>query len=162
MLPRAARRGVLADTGRMREPTSQTSAGGCLCGAVRYETRAPLRDVVNCHCGRCRRTHGHFAAYTQVMAAELALLEARGLGWYVADGRQRGFCRECGASLFWRRPREGSISISAGTLDEPTGLHTVAHIFVDSKGDYYELADELPRFGASRNSAEGPVTDGPM
>jgi hypothetical protein len=80
----------------------------------------------------------------------------------VADGRERGFCRECGASLFWRRPRESSISISTGTLDEPTGLHTVAQIFVDSKGDYYELADDLPRFGAGRESAVAPVTDDPM
>jgi hypothetical protein len=143
------------DTGRMREPTLQTSAGGCLCGAVRYEARAPLRDVVNCHCSRCRRTHGHFAAYTEVAAAELALLKDRGLGWYVADGRERGFCRDCGASLFWRRQGERGISIAAGTLDEPTGLHTVAHIFVDSKGDYYDLADDVPRFEASRESDTG-------
>ena len=137
----------------MREPTPQTSAGGCLCGAVRYEARGRLRDVVNCHCGRCRRSHGHFAAYTEVAAADLALLEDRGLGWYPADGRERGFCRECGASLFWRGPGERSISIAAGTLDQPTGLRTVAHIFVDSKGDYYDLADDVPRFGASRESA---------
>ena len=146
----------------MPEPTLPTYAGGCLCGAVRYEAGAPLRDVVNCHCGRCRRTHGHVAAYTEVAAAELTLLEDRGLGWYVADGRERGFCRECGASLFWRRSGAPSISVAAGTLDQPTGLRTVAHIFVDSKGDYYELADELPRFGASRESAVGPVTDAPI
>ena len=144
--------GVLRDTGRMREPTPRTADGGCLCGAVRYDVHAPLRDVVNCHCGRCRRTHGHFAAYTEVAADELTLLEDRGLGWYVADGRERGFCRECGASLFWRRTGEGSVSIAAGTLDEPTGLHTVAHIFVDSRGDYYELADDIPRFQASHKS----------
>lgn len=83
----------------------------------------------------------------------LVLLEDRGLGWYVADGRERGFCRECGASLFWRRAGAPGTSIAAGTLQEPTGLATVAHTFVDSRGDYYELGDELPRFGASRNSA---------
>ncbi len=90
------------------------------------------------------------AAYTEMASDELTLLEDRGLGWYVADGRERGFCRECGASVFWRRSGGGSTSIAAGTLDEPSGLRTMAHIFVDSKGDYYELTDELPRFGASR------------
>lgn len=120
---------------------------------MRYEARRPLRDVVNCHCGRCRRTHGHVAAYTEVAAADLALVQDEGLRWYVADGRERGFCRECGASVFWRRRDERNISVAAGTLDEPTGLRTVAHIFVDSKGDYYDLADDVPRFGASGNTA---------
>ena len=29
--------------------------GGCLCGAVRFTAAPPLRDVVVCHCSRCRR-----------------------------------------------------------------------------------------------------------
>jgi hypothetical protein len=125
------------------------ATGGCACGAVRYRVHGRLRDVIVCHCGRCRRTHGHVGAYTEVASPDLSLLEDRGLGWYVADGRERGFCRECGASLFWRRAGADRTSIAAGTLDEPTGLRTVAHIFVDSKGDYYELGDGLPRFGGS-------------
>lgn len=136
----------------VHDSTATASAGGCLCGAVRYEARGPLRDVINCHCGRCRRTHGHVAAYTEVASEDLALLEDRGLRWYDADGRERGFCRECGASLFWRRPGLDGTSIAAGTLDAPTGLRTVAHIFVDSKGDYYELADDLERFAASHRA----------
>jgi hypothetical protein len=124
----------------------ETGSGGCLCGAVRYRVTGPLRGVVNCHCGRCRRTHGHVGAYTEAASSDLVLLEDRGLAWYVADGRERGFCRECGASLFWRRHHGASTSIAAGTLDEPTGLRTIAHIYVDSKGDYYEIADRLPRY----------------
>ena len=130
--------------------------GGCLCGAVRYEARGRLRGVVDCHCGRCRRTHGHFAAYTEVASDALALMDGRGLRWHTSDGRERGFCSECGASLFWRRAGGSSTSIAAGTLDEPTGLRTVAHIFLDSKGDYYDLPDDgVPRFGTGRGSGDG-------
>lgn len=28
---------------------NKITTGGCLCGAVRYEVKGPLRDVVNCH-----------------------------------------------------------------------------------------------------------------
>ena len=38
--------------------------GGCLCGGVRYRVAGRLLPVVACHCGQCRRTLGHFGAYT--------------------------------------------------------------------------------------------------
>ena len=115
------------------------ASGSCLCGAVRYEVRGPLRDVVVCHCERCRRTHGHAAAYTACARADLAVHEAGALRWYVADGRERGFCGTCGASLFWRARERDTVSIAAGTLDPPTGLRTVAHIFTRDQGDYYAI-----------------------
>jgi hypothetical protein len=34
----------------------------------------------------------------------------------------------------------------AGTIDTPTGLDAVEHIFVADASDYYELADGLPQF----------------
>lgn len=129
------------------------ATGGCLCGAVRYAVRGPLREVMVCHCSRCRRTHGHVAAYSACAEADLELVEARGLRWYVQDERERGFCCECGASLFWRRTGSTSTSVAAGTIDPPTGLRTVAQIFVDDRGDYYELSGEGERFAGSHASA---------
>ena len=116
-----------------------SATGGCLCGAVRYAVEGPLRDVVICHCRRCRRTHGHAAAYTACAHADLVLLAADGLCWYEADERARGYCGRCGASLFWRAAGRDTTSIAAGTLDEPTGLRTIAHAHVADRGDYYEL-----------------------
>ena len=119
--------------------------GRCLCGGVRYRVAGPLRDVVFCHCSRCRRTHGHFAAYTACARADLELLEEVGLRWYESDGRRRGFCASCGASVLWERAGGESVSIAAGTLDEPTGLRPSHHIFTADAGDYYEIADGLER-----------------
>lgn len=116
--------------------------GGCLCGAVSYEVTGPLRDVVVCHCSRCRRTHGHVAAYAACAASDLVLLDELALRWYETDGRGRGFCAQCGASLFWRAPGRETISIAAGTLREPTGLRTVAQIHTAEPGDYYEHLGE--------------------
>ena len=126
------------------------ATGRCLCGAVRYEVRGTLRDVLICHCEECRRWHGHVSASTAARREDLVLLEQHGLRWIQsprsdADAR-RGFCAECGSSLFWEAPDRPTVSIAAGTLDGPTGLRSSAHWYVSQAGDYYELpADGLPR-----------------
>jgi len=121
-----------------------------LCGAVRYEVRGTLRDVLICHCEECRRWHGHVSASTAARREDLVLLEQHGLRWIQSPrsdaGARRGFCGECGSSLFWDAPERPTVSIAAGTLDEPTGLRSAAHWYVSQAGDYYDLpADGLPR-----------------
>ncbi len=127
--------------------TDQTPVTGrCECGAVRFAVHGPLRDVVNCHCGQCRRFNGHVGAYANAARADLRFEAERGLGWYKSSSfAERGFCGECGSSLFWRRIGGDIISIAAGCLDPPTGLRTVSHIFVAHRGDYYEIGDGLPQ-----------------
>ncbi len=127
------------------------ATGGCLCGAVRYEVHGKLYNVIICHCSKCRRIHGHVSAHTSSKREDLKLLEQRGLEWYrsVKDETPdvfRGFCKECGASLFWDARGDEYIYISAGTLDQPTGLKTIGHIWLSQAGDYYELTDDLEKF----------------
>ncbi len=124
--------------------------GGCLCGAVRYEVRGPLRDVIGCHCGQCLRSHGNFAPYTATPEDGLTLVEERGLAWYASsDKARRGFCRECGSSLFWKPVAKSYVAVSAGSFDQPSGLKLTSHIFVDDKPDFYEITDGLPQSGGS-------------
>ena len=126
-----------------------TASGRCLCGAVRYEIDGPLRDVVLCHCVECRRWHGHVCAATSVDGDALRLLSDEGLRWIdspESDAHaRRGFCGDCGSSLFWDAPDRETISIAAGTLDEPTGLKTIRQIYTAEAGDYYEVDAWLPR-----------------
>jgi hypothetical protein len=125
------------------------AAGGCLCGEVRYEVRGPLRDVVLCHCSRCRRTHGHVAAYAACATADLELVRADSLRWFEEGTRSRGFCASCGASLFWRAAGRDTTSVAAGTIDPPTRLRTIGQIFVADAGDYYEVCGPGDRHDAA-------------
>ncbi|RPI40159.1 MAG: GFA family protein [Hyphomicrobiaceae bacterium] len=126
---------------------SETHSGGCLCGGVQYVVTGPLRDVVNCHCGQCRRTHGHFAGYTEAPLADFKLNSSDSLKWYQSSPQaRRGFCSICGASLFWVPEGGDHVWIAAGTLDPPTGLRTVAHTYVADAGDYYTIADGLKTY----------------
>jgi len=124
---------------------SQVVSGGCDCGGVRYEVRGRLRDVIACHCRQCRRTSGHFVAATACRRPAFRLVEDRTLKWYVAvPGFRRGFCTECGSSLFFEEEGGERVSIAAGTLDEPQGLKIVAHIFASEAGDYYPIDASVP------------------
>ena len=125
---------------------SGPATGGCLCGAVRYEVTGPLRDVLICHCEECRRWGGHVSASSAARKEELVLVQSRGLRWIDSPDSdahaRRGFCGECGSSLFWDPPGRETISITAGTLDDATGLRIVSHWFVSDAGAYYDLPDD--------------------
>ncbi len=129
---------------------NQVSAGGCLCGAVRYEVKGPLRNVVNCHCSMCQKLHGVFGAHSKANKANIRIVSNEGLAWYKSSAAaRRGFCNKCGSSLFWEPYEQDATGIIAGTLDQPTGLSTMGHIFVDEKTDFYEITDGKPEFDAS-------------
>ncbi len=131
----------------MNDQPEIRATGGCLCGAVRYEVRGPLTDVTLCHCGQCRRTHGHLGAYTNTPHEAFVLTESRGLKWYRSSAEaRRGFCSECGASLFYEPAGKDYMAIAAGSLDLPTGLKTECHIFTADASDYYTLDDDLPKY----------------
>jgi len=117
--------------------------GGCLCGAVRYEVRGPLRPVVACHCTQCRRMTGHFLAATAALDSDLTITQDASLKWYRASARaRRGFCAECGSTLFWHGDGRDYMAIAAGSIDGATGLKLVQHIHAADKGDYYSIGDD--------------------
>jgi hypothetical protein len=107
---------------------------------------APLRDIVACHCGQCRRWHGHIGAYTAVAREGLELTAEEELVWYrSSDLATRGFCRVCGSSLFWRGDGRAYVAIAAGSLDDAAGLRLAEHIFVADRAPYDALDDGLPQ-----------------
>lgn len=129
---------------------AEINTGHCLCGAVRFRTTGPLREVVACHCSQCRRQTGHYYAATNVIDANLELKGAENVGWYRAsETAGRGFCRTCGSALFWKGDGSDYTSIMAGAFEKPTSLKLARHIFCADKGDYYEITDGAPQFAQS-------------
>ncbi len=116
--------------------------GSCECGSVTYELHGELRQVHACHCTQCRKISGHFWAATSVAEEKLIITHDIGLKWYKSsDFAKRGFCKQCGSSLFYKLDEKEYVAVAPGSLDGPTGLTTVKHIFVKDKGDYYDLDD---------------------
>ena len=125
--------------------------GQCLCGAVRFTgTPTAARSISVCHCGQCRRwaTGPVFACR---MEGGVTLTKDEGLTWFASSSEgERGFCRHCGTSLFWRQPGTGlDCAVSVGALDPGHGLSIASHIWIEDKPDFYDFADDAPRLTAA-------------
>ena len=119
----------------------------CLCGSIKFRTQGYHRNVQNCHCIQCMKTHGHHAAYTNVEERNVKFLKKRTLKWFKSSKRaKRGFCNKCGASLFFKIIGTKTISIAAGMFNRPVKLKTTMNIFVKGKSDYYKLDSRMPKF----------------
>jgi hypothetical protein len=121
--------------------------GSCLCGSVRFKVDGHMRPIVACHCSQCRKQTSNFLAATNAESQDVTFLETSGLSWYTSSKKaERGFCKQCGSVLFWRRFDSSTLSISAGSLDGETGLFICEHIYVADKPDWYEITDNRPQF----------------
>jgi hypothetical protein len=139
------------------ESAEPRATGRCLCGAVTYEVRGPLRDVVICHCVECRRWSGTGAgAFAAAHDVDL-VITGDSLRWVESPdsvrNARRGFCVDCGTSVFWKAHGLERTGIAAGTIDAPTGLRVAAHIYTHQLADW----DEIPEDGLPRDPETGAV-----
>ncbi len=118
--------------------------GHCLCGAIRFQTSAKPQGASMCHCNQCRRQSGGIWSSAYVKEGELNI--TGDVRWYASSPKaRRGSCPTCGSFLFWQGAGEDTISFALGAVDNPTGLALEKHIFTADKGDYYDIADDLPQ-----------------
>lgn len=123
------------------------ASGRCACGEVTYSVSGELRDVYNCHCDRCRRFTGHHMAATAAHPSEVRIEGSSLTWWEAAPGVEYGHCGRCGSSLFWRAAAHpDKLCITAGSLDQPTGLRTTRAWYVAEVGDYHERSAGLVEF----------------
>jgi hypothetical protein len=123
-----------------------SKSGSCLCKAVTYLVEEELMPILACHCSQCAKTSGNYAAMTNCAESSLKITDTGTLAWFQSSAEaRRGFCSRCGGNLFWKQNGSDVVYITAGTLDQPTGLKIAEHIFVASKSDYYDITDGLPQ-----------------
>ncbi len=121
--------------------TEAVHGGGCICGAVRFETRGPPARVTVCHCRWCQRATG--SAYMVEPVFDLdAFAVTRGEPARY-DHRSAGsgalvhvhFCARCGTKTHLTFERfAGAVGVYAGTFDEPDWIEVrpgeAKHIFL--------------------------------
>ena len=83
-------------------PDKAVHKGGCLCGAIRFEARAPALNPHTCSCKMCQR---HSGALTTVWV-EFPRESVSWIGpggdpaiYRSSDSSSRAFCPTCGSTL---------------------------------------------------------------
>jgi len=117
--------------------------GKCLCGNVSFSAPEP-HHIDICHCDMCRRWTGSAFIGVDYRDGGIKFEKNDSLKWFnSSDWAERGFCTNCGSSLFYRlKDNDSFLAISAGTLDLPSGLKLEKEIFIDEKPDYYDFAGD--------------------
>ena len=119
----------------------------CLCKGVKFKTKGEHRNISNCHCIQCRKTHGISGAYSNVQDKDITFLNKKTLRWFKSSkNAKRGFCNKCGASIFFKFNKSKNISISAGMFDKSLKVKTTRNIFIKNRLKYYKIDQSLPKF----------------
>jgi len=123
-------------------------AGGCFCGAVRYEVADDFLYALNCHCSGCRRTTGSaFKPFAGIERGKIRIVKGDGGLLIVGDDLNNDtHCRTCGSLLF-SVVRDGAyVHVAMGTLADLPAIRPTAHIFVGSKASWHTITDDLPQY----------------
>ena len=129
--------------------SSKVVPGGCFCGAVTFEIALPTVFCGHCHCSMCRRPHGaSFVTWTGVPPERFKITagEKEVARFQSSEHGTRGFCRICGSQMFCQtEPEVIDIALAAlhGEIDRPPE----AHYYYDSRADWTEVNDDLPKLG---------------
>ena len=104
--------------------TTLTLAGGCHCGAVRFEIEVPPQvEVLDCNCSMCAKTgflHLIVAGDDfRLLADPAALTDYR----FNTGTARHLFCSTCGIKSFYvPRSHPDGYSVNLRTLDDPTAI----------------------------------------
>jgi len=132
------------------------NTGSCLCKQVTFEVSTFQGPIGHCHCKMCQKFHGAaFSTFVEVNKIDLNWLSGQELlKEYCADNDTvRTFCSCCGSSLLFESKynrRTGSVEIALATFDSIETLHADAHIYTESKVDWFEINDDLPQYSQYR------------
>ncbi len=130
-------------------------AGGCLCGAVRYEASAPPYNITHCHCSDCRRGSGAaFVTWASFPRKGFrwtgSTVRPRELSW---AGRLRSFCPECGTPLTFLAGADATeVDVTVCSFDQPDAVTPADHTWTDDRLPWMRLADGLPAYGRERSA----------
>ncbi len=112
--------------------------GACQCGAVQYESDGEPVALYVCHCLACRaQSASAFGMSLVVPHAGFRVVRGSPSCWRRRTDRGNSllcfFCPHCGTRLWHQQDEAETVSIKAGSLDEPVNAGEAIHIWTRRK-----------------------------
>lgn len=124
-------------------------AGGCHCGAVRYEINGEALTHALCHCSDCRRHSGApMVAWAMFPSDAVTTTKGTARTYASSANGRRHFCADCGTGLFYTNETilPGITDVQSATFDDPNALPARAHIQTAERIGWMATAHDLPMF----------------
>ena len=126
-------------------------SGGCLCGAVRYESSMAPVFAAHCHCNDCRKSSGTGHCSHLVLPAS-ALTVTGEVRFYDAPADtgnivSRGFCPTCGSAIYSKNSAmPDMVYPRASSLDDLEVFQPQMVVYAKRAASWDKLDSSLPHF----------------
>lgn len=121
----------------------EVHSGGCLCGAVRFETHGAAKWTAYCHCHSCRKhTGAPVTAFAGFERDHVRFTKGAMATYQSSAGVKRGFCATCGSTLTYEGERwPTEIHFHVGAFDLPQDFEPKGHAFVDERVAWLHISE---------------------
>lgn len=137
-------------------------SGGCLCGAVRYESTGEPVATGHCQCIDCRKSSGsghcsHMGVHKNAfrVTGEVRFYESPADSGNIVG---RGFCPVCGAAVYSvNSGMPGLAFVRASSLDDPEVFKPQMVVYTSRGPSWDRLDPDLPKFATMPSRADMPA-----
>lgn len=125
-------------------------SGSCLCNKVKYEISGSIKNIIYCHCSKCRKAQGSaFATNGNVNKVNFKFIigEDALTGYESSPGQTKYFCKYCGSPIISKNNKKPDmIRVRIGSIKSDITEQPEAHIFVKSKANWEKIESDLPQY----------------
>jgi hypothetical protein len=133
----------------MLQPETFPQAGGCHCGAVRYEILAAPSLVYACHCTDCQTETGSaFSMVALVPRAQFRITRGTPTNFNPEGAAVPAiiawFCGDCATRLFHAPTGDAAdakVGVKAGTFDDTSWVRPTTHLWTRSKQSWVGIPE---------------------
>ena len=119
-------------------------AGGCLCGAVRFQATGAPERVVSCHCVMCRQHTGGPFVVLAVYPPERVAVSGETLDYRSSEQMLRRRCAVCVGQFLIESLSSGAFELYSGCFDDPEPFVPEYEIFARNRPQWLPAFGDIP------------------